>query len=196
MWAGQGMRRRKMLSWGDWNWTKETFSPEGRRRHNKSWVQYGLDMVIFKDCRSLSLQQNQVEPTFVLSFRYWFVILVSDQVFGGLLSALILRFRQISFPRDEDTVEPPLTASSLQELQLPLFCPSRQSVHWLLFRPAHKSSFWARSVTVSASERKLGPTTPDQKTKRTTLRKSNSYLIKPLWSTTATAAKSCSQLPK
>ena len=55
-------------------------------------------------------------------------------------------------------------------------------------RLAHKSSFWARSATVSAkrdrtsaerearaSESSLfvpGPTTPDQKTKRTTLRKS------------------------
>ena len=44
-------------------------------------------------------------------------------------------------------------------------------------RLAHKSSFWTRSATVSAkrdrtsAEReraKAGPTTPDQKTKRTT----------------------------
>ena len=48
-------------------------------------------------------------------------------------------------------------------------------VIWLPLRLAHKSSFWARS----ASERKLvpGPTTPDQKTKRTTLRKSNSRCL-------------------
>ena len=43
-------------------------------------------------------------------------------------------------------------------------------------RLAHKSSFWARSAIVSAKRERAkavpGPTTPDQKTKRTTLRKS------------------------
>ena len=47
-------------------------------------------------------------------------------------------------------------------------------------RLAHKSGFWAQSATVRArraSERKLlpGPTTPDQKTKRTTLIKSAAF---------------------
>ena len=58
-------------------------------------------------------------------------------------------------------------------------------------RLAHKSSFWARSATVSgkrdrtSAEREAraseswGPTTPDQKTKRTTLRKSNKRLELP-----------------
>ena len=46
------------------------------------------------------------------------------------------------------------------------------------YRLAHKSSCWARSATVSAKRERAksfvpGPTTPDQKTKRTTLRKSN-----------------------
>ena len=43
----------------------------------------------------------------------------------------------------------------------------------IAIRLAHKSSFWARSATVSA-----GPTTPDQKTKRTTLRKSRLQLAR------------------
>ena len=55
-------------------------------------------------------------------------------------------------------------------IRVPLY-PKNNSP--LSVRLAHKSSFWARS----ASERKLdfvpGPTTPDQKTKRTTLRKSS-----------------------
>ena len=54
-----------------------------------------------------------------------------------------------------------------------LFPATNKERPWqqLLHRLADKSSFWARS----ASERVPGPTTPDQKTKRTTLRKSSSY---------------------
>ena len=42
-------------------------------------------------------------------------------------------------------------------------------------RLAHKSSFWARSATVSAKHERAKATTPDQKTKRTTLRKSTGH---------------------
>ena len=47
---------------------------------------------------------------------------------------------------------------------------SKQGAFWETCRLAHKSSFWARSASVSAKRGRA--TTPDQKTKRTTLRKS------------------------
>ena len=78
---------------------------------------------------------------------------------------------------------------------------------WLSPRLAHKSSFWARSATVSAKRDRTsakrerakaceslfvpGPTTPDQKTKRTTLRKSSYHLAVPVLKSTQNLVISC-----
>ena len=79
----------------------------------------------------------------------------------------------------------------LKNTRITAFVVSR-AFHWP-YRLAHKSSFWARSAIVrarsaserarSASERKFvpGPTTPDQKTKRTTLRKSTGRIQAKEW---------------
>ena len=79
----------------------------------------------------------------------------------------------------------------LDNTTIPAFVVSC-AFHWP-YRLAHKSSFWARSAIVrarSASERASakrerakvpGPTTPDQKTKRTTLRKSTGRIQVKEW---------------